>query len=365
MRIACLVFAAAVAASGSAPAGRTEPDPAASQVGDTRLFARIPAPGFPEGIAADGKTVFVGTAYGFGAYATPAVQQRRPSKIFLFAQRTGRPAGEIAVSGENLDERHGLIGMTLDRRGRLYAAHTQLGVLRFVQSGRAWRQAVFARLPNLPSCLRSPAPCSPTRDDREPFPNDLTFDASGHLYVTDSWQATIWRIPARGGQPRIWFQDGRFDYQFGLNGIRVRGDRAYVAVTGFAGGIQAGPVGDNPAVYTIPLRSPTPADVKLFHAFSPDDGPDGITFGASGRLYVDSIASSTIYILNADGSPAGSFPDAAANRESETPYDFPSSIVFDDATRSLLVVNYAVFTGHVAPERHYVLRAFVGDTAAR
>jgi hypothetical protein len=39
--------------------------------------------------------------------------------------------------------------------------------------------------------------------------------------VTDSFQATIWRVPPGGGAPQVWFQNATIDGPFGPNGVRV------------------------------------------------------------------------------------------------------------------------------------------------
>jgi hypothetical protein len=50
------------------------------------------------------------------------------------------------------------------------------------------------------------APCSPTVLDLPPLPNDIAFAPNGDAYVTDSMQATIWRVPKGGGAPKVWYQ---------------------------------------------------------------------------------------------------------------------------------------------------------------
>ena len=134
------------------------------------------------------------------------------------------------------------------------------------------------------------------------LPNDIAFDEDGTAYVTDSLQATVWRVPAGGGTPQVWYQDARFTPDpvigVGTNGIRLSPDRskAFVTVT-FD---QAG----QSFLYTLPLvAAPQPSDLLVFKAFGPTDLPDGIAFGKSGNLYV-AIATpglSGIVILDPSG----------------------------------------------------------------
>ncbi|MEW5956322.1 MAG: SMP-30/gluconolactonase/LRE family protein, partial [Chloroflexota bacterium] len=52
------------------------------------------------------------------------------------------------------------------------------------------------------------------------FPNDLTLDAEGNLYVTDSWTPRILRLPAGGSALKEWINDPQLGVeQWSLNGI--------------------------------------------------------------------------------------------------------------------------------------------------
>ena len=52
------------------------------------------------------------------------------------------------------------------------------------------------------------------------FANDLTFDAQGNLYVTDSWTPRILRLPAGGSELVEWINDPQLGVeQWSLNGI--------------------------------------------------------------------------------------------------------------------------------------------------
>jgi sugar lactone lactonase YvrE len=52
------------------------------------------------------------------------------------------------------------------------------------------------------------------------FPNDLTIDPAGNVYVTDSWSPRILRLPAAGGALGDWINDPQLGVeQWSLNGI--------------------------------------------------------------------------------------------------------------------------------------------------
>ena len=77
--------------------------------------------------------------------------------------------------------------------------------------------------PDLPACGQPVVkPCSPTPFDAPALPNDIAFAPNGDAFVTDSLQATIWRIPRGGGTPKVWRQDSRFASPgIGVNGLRL------------------------------------------------------------------------------------------------------------------------------------------------
>ncbi|HEX9697082.1 MAG TPA: SMP-30/gluconolactonase/LRE family protein [Actinomycetota bacterium] len=326
-------------------------------VGTTTIFARVGAPGMPEGIAVRDGIVYVGT------HVSIAGNQGGPaSKIFTFDLATGAALGEITVQGQDLSVTHGILAMAFDAAGVLYVVDRNPGrIVRIDPASGA--QTVYATIPNLPACRPVVGPqvdCSPTVLDSATFADYLAFDADGTAYVTDLEAATIFRVPPGGGPAQIWYQDAVFDGLFGLNGIAVdpSGTHLYFAMTGSQ---QPGSPAQG-VIYTLPIvDSLAPADLRVFHTLlQPAAGADGIAFGASGKLYVALAGANQVAILNPDGSEAAIFPDPIANQLQEIPYDLPASIAFD-GQGSILVTNQSFFA---ADSDHWaVFRAWVGDTA--
>jgi sugar lactone lactonase YvrE len=321
-RSATGLFAIAALTAALAPAARAEQPRA---YGDTRLLAPVGDPGSPEGIAIHGHTVFVSGPARFGTAGSG------PSKIWGFDRKTGALLQEYVIEGEALAYEHGLSCIAFDGEDRLYALSTQLGLLRIDLVSGA--QETYAG--PFPSLGGPPA-----------LPNDLAFDEAGNCYVTDSLQALIWRVPPGGGTPEIWFRDERLGAAFGPNGIRVSPDRTriFFTVTGL----------DRPGkVYTLPLVDhPQPADLAIFHEF-PFEGPDGIAFGGSGKLYVCLAVSSEIAVLGPDGAEIG--------RISNPAFDAPANVTLDNRSGSLLATNHAAFT--LDPSHYAVLNVYVDDRA--
>lgn len=318
-------------------------------------LAMVPqTPGFPEGIAVSGARVYVSSPARFGTAGTG------PSTIHVFHKNTGRLVDTIAIEGEDLAQEHALTAIAIDSADRLYVLSTQLGVVRIEDTPHGYAQDIYAPpLPDLPACSAAPAgeECSLTSLDLPPLPNDIAFDEGGNAYVTDSQQGIIFRIPP-GGNPEIWFQSALFDPpmpplpSLSLNGIRLSPDREsiYVALSFSA------PLFPLGGILKLPLvESPAESDMQMVHAYF-GELPDGIAFGASGRLYVALALSNQISVLGPDGAEVDRIASPA---NAEVPLDAPANIAFDNAKKAILITNHALISGDAT---HFaVLRAHVGE----
>lgn len=320
--------------------------------GDVQVLATFPTPpGFPEGIAVKGNKVYVSGPARFGTAG------QGPSMVVAFNRDTGATEATYPTQGEALAFEHANSCIAFDGNGKLYVLNTQLGIYR-LDTGSGQQESYSAPFPDLPSCLSAPAPCSPTAFDAPSLPNDIAFDDAGNAYVTDSLQATIWRVAPGGGAPQIWYQDARFGTVpggIGTNGLRLSPDRSKVFVT-----VTIDPMGQA-YVYTLPLvAQPAPGAATVFKHFAPTDLPDGIAFGKSGNLYV-AIATpglSGVVILDPSASEVGRLTNAAPG--DIAPYDSPANIAFN-AHGSLLATNHAFAT--MIPAHFNVLDVYVGDSA--
>ena len=318
--------------------------------GDVQVLATFPTPpGFPEGIAVKGNKVYVSGPARFGTAGTG------PSTVVAFNRDTGALEATYTTQGELTQYEHANSCIAFDGQGRLYVLNIQLGMYR-IDTGSGQQESYSTPFPDLLPCGPNPAPCSPTAFDAPALPNDIAFDEDGSAYVTDSLQATIWRVPAGGGTPQVWYQDARFATVpggIGTNGIRLSPDRskAFVAVTIDQTG-QA-------YIYTVPLvAQPAPGAAAEFKHFAPTDLPDGVAFGKSGNLYV-AIATpglSGVVILDPSGAEVGRLANAAPG--DIFPYDSPANIAFD-GHGSLVVTNHAFAT--MIPSNFTVLDVYVGD----
>jgi sugar lactone lactonase YvrE len=344
---ALLALAAALAAgalAAGAPPAAAQGRRVQPELGDSNVRFAIPSEGYPgdlgypEGIVINGNQAFVSTPATFGTSGSA------PSKIYAFDVRTGVLTGEFVIEGQDLSQEHALSGMTLDGSDRLYVLDIQQGVLRLTLDGQS--QEVYApAFPDLPANAHG---------DQPPLPNDLTFDDQGYLYVTDTLQGVIWRIPPGGGSAELWFSDARLDTPFGPNGIRVSPDRTRLFFGVTTDDFGAG------TIYTLPLvESPSAEDLEVFHVYW-GEGPDGLGFGASGKLYVTLAFSNVVSVLGPDGSEVARYAGPAATQDGGAiPWDAPATFAFDNRTGRLLIVNHALFSG--IPEHFVVFDLYVDD----
>ncbi len=312
--------------------------------GTITKFATVPAtPGYPEGVAIHGNSVFVSGPARFGTAGTG------PSAIQVYDRKTGALQQTISVSGEALAFEHAVSNIAFDCQGRIYALSTQLGLIRFTKKGQTYYQESFgAPLPDI-APLAGP--------DLPPIINDIVFDDYGYAYVTDSLQATIFRYSPQGGAPQIWFQDplllGGGGFPFGPNGIRLDPEREHVVFVCTSSS-------NNPGlgtIYQLPLVDhPLARDLVVLHEYAAGEFPDQLAFGEHGLLYVTLATSNQISILVPG---FGEVSRIESKLGDAVPLDNPAAITFDSRTKSLLLANHALFSGD--PANFAVLSVYVGD----
>lgn len=135
-------------------------------------------------------------------------------------------------------------------------------------------------------------------------PNALAFDAAGNVYVSDSFQATIWRTPKTGGAPSAWVVDpllaipgdpanGTQDFPpFGANGLAFNGNTSALFVNNTS----------TDRVIRIPLPSGpsgTPGKPEVF--VNSINGADGLAIDAADNLWVVANQADEIVVVDATG----------------------------------------------------------------
>ena len=289
----------------------------AQSLGESKVIAAVPLPGFPEGIATRGKRFYVSGPAAFGLPLGSAY-------VHAYDIRTGALEVTYPITISNpFAGMSGASCVAFGPDGKLYVIEPFVGVIRMNLDPANTQSVYSAFTPTGPSLL-----------------NDLAFDDEGNLYVTDSFAATIYKIAAGGGPPAVWFTDpalaGNPQIPFGVNGIRI--DRTnksvYVSVTVDAA--------FNGVIYRLPLvDSPVASDLDPFASLG-FTGPDGIALGRSGKLYVAEALTSTIKVLNPDGSVNAVYSGPARSATGPPiPWANPANIAFNDQDGTLLVTNHA------------------------
>ena len=127
-------------------------------------------------------------------------------------------------------------------------------------------------------------------------PNGLTFDAAGNVYISDSFQARIWRTGPTPGAPTAWVSDPLLGTSgvppFGANGLAFNRDASalFVANTG------------NDTIVRIPLPngpSGAPGTPEVF--VNSINGADGLIIDAADNLWVAANQADEIVVVNPTG----------------------------------------------------------------
>jgi hypothetical protein len=333
---------------GLTPALASETATGRPAIGDVTVFASVPAPGHPFGVAVDKDRIYISTSAGdfFASPATGGHLNSDGERIFAYDKRGNLVSTTSIATMPNADM--GLFGLALDGNPtpthQLYIADMNGRILRLGLDRDATAPEVFAQTP----------PPFNAGGWHTSMWNDLVFDRAGNLFMTDD-KPRLWRVTP-DGTPSIWFQDPRLLGFFGFAGgplggrIDPSGRFLYFSIT-----IAAAFPGEA-VVYRLPLVDhPSAADLEVVHRFpvvpgQPLPQATGLAFAESGNLYVSLIGTNQIAVLDPSGNEV--------RRISSPLFDSPWGLAFTG--ESLLVTN-ADIQPVESPDRWKVLKVFVGE----
>ena len=315
-------------------------------IGDTTVFASVPAPGHLFGVAVDKDRVYISTSAG-DFFADPLTGGHLNSDgERVFAYDKGGNLVTTTTIATMPNSNMGLFGLALDGNPgpdhHLYIADMNGRILRLSLGQKNATPELFAQAPLAGGWMVT-------------MWNDLVFDRAGNLFMTDD-KPRLWRVTP-DGRASVWFQDpsltGFFGFAGGPLGGRIdpTGKFFYFTIT-----ISAAFPGEA-VVYRLPLVDhPSAADLQVVHRFPVVQGQQlpqaaGVAFAKSGNIYVGLIGTNQIAVLD----PAGN----EIRRISSPLFDSPWGLAF--MGQSLLVTN-ADIQPVEGPDRWKVLKVFVGES---
>jgi sugar lactone lactonase YvrE len=191
--------------------------------------------------------------------------------------------------------------------------------------------------------------------DIQGFPNDLTFDKAGNMYVTESISGSIYKVAHNSTTPQLWLQDSRFlgdinvspvPFPIGINGITYDDNTNSVIIAN----------SQVPAIIEIKDHCGQPGSVSIIAAGEHLRGADGVALDREGDIYVGSNFNSTLLEVDRRHGTTRLVADASDGLV------FPSTVAFGrhgNDKKSVYVANFGFGAGDDAPVG--VLRIYVGE----
>jgi len=168
--------------------------------------------------------------------------------------------------------------------------------------------------------------------------NALTFDALGRVYVSDSFQGTVWQVPAGGGAATAWVSDPTTlsttgTPPFGANGLQFNkaGKILFVANTG------------NDTIVQVPVNNDGSAGAPTVFTNS-INGADGVVLDQDDNIWVAANQADEIVVVDPTGKAIAKLGDFDGLTRNGTPIGllFPASPAFSQDGKDLFVSNLAL-----------------------
>lgn len=153
-------------------------------------------------------------------------------------------------------------------------------------------------------------------------PNGMTFDKKGNIYLTDSFQGTVWKTGPTGGVPMPWVKTDLlishgFVTPLGANGLAF--DHTETALF-------VGNTGDN-TIIRVPVVNGEAGQPEVW--VTSISGPDGMFFDEEDRLWVVANRADEVVVLDKTGKTVAKLGDFEGLDEQGAPRGllFPAEMI--------------------------------------
>ena len=300
----------------------------------TRVFASVPAPGYP---------AYVFKHRNSRVYAGTYVDSSSTSPSKVFEWTAGGTLQRSWALPRRLQVRDGSHGVQV-------AHQTHGGLLVLLETSRSAVLTLDIRTGRFRTIARLPAGA---------VPNYAAWGPGGALYVTDYADGVIWKVTRRGVVTR-WFSDTDLDgVEFGTTGIVYRPQRRDFLISQQTSQTAGAPTDGH--LFRLGTRSGgRPGALSTLWTSQPGELPDGFGIGRSGHIYI-AMAGLTAQLveLSPSGEELDRFPDApfTGDNGSRIPFDTPCSATFSGT--KVLVANQSAVQGDASHQA--ILSVEVGE----
>lgn len=264
------------------PSGPTR-YPDVPETGSVQMFASLQDQVMGLAVAPDGIVYVVTSSAERGAFV----------RSFL-------PDGRAAASQELPTAAQSPSAVAAGPGGEVYVADGERGVvIRFGELPGSPREV--ARIPDIGPCPLAIAPergCEPGLGDDPPSVAGLVVDESGTLYVSDSGQGTIWRVPSDRTSAEALLTDAAFVTSDSLGGLSLdtNGDLLIASPQSLDPRAQAGG-----ALYRVAIRGANVGSLEPIARFLPGESPISVSPAGDGRFAVALRDAGSVVLVAADG----------------------------------------------------------------
>lgn len=179
-------------------------------------------------------------------------------------------------------------------------------------------------------------------------PNAICFDASGNVYISDSFNGAIWRTDKNGNNLTQWLPSNPLlipasglNPPFGANGIEFNNEHTAMFVANTA----------NRTIIEVPVNGNGTAGTPVLFTTG-INAPDGIAIDADDNIWIDANQEDEIVVVDPTGKVIAKLGDFDGISKDGTPRGllFPTSPAFSRDGKYIYTTNFAVYLPYAGAE---------------